>query len=1443
MNPKVIRLLVASTTTALLCVLLLSGLLLAAPVSPAAPATLAAPATDDVPRMVINEVMPKAGADGVEWIELHNTAPQPPIYLPMLLKNSTGSPSPGVMAGPISAQSPLAPEVSFTISGWQVVATGGNLFVIPDAMPLVPPNGYVLIRFDGLGEAANDYDFSDGKAVLHSAPGQVNMLADAEDFLALYSSATHSESTLKDYVSWGTAFPAEDHAVAAGLWPAGYYLEFAPNAGYVDPSLVSLRTAPDESVGRVPQVDDDWAVYRTDQLTPGAANPIPRPDFSMPPAGDTLDVGAVVIGWSAIPGATEYLFQIARDADFADLVVNTETAYPDYHHPGTLDPGTYYWRMRTRTDKGLSGWSGGVPFRTDVLAPGVAAAGGDLAAVQKTLGIVWQVQHKDTPSLDVSDANNKTGDGAWDVVHPADHRVSNHDNHYCQVASMAMINSYYGGDISQDRLSYYAIREYPDSKRGLDPDHACTFPADCRPGLEWDFWAGHNKGFEGIAWSLGYAWNDWSQIETYGYNPPTSTIPFNDIKVWIDNGRPLMVTIPGHAMVVDGYRTSPSDQVHLLNPWTDASWVPYTDNRIQRINWVGVFRAKGTAGAPPAPRSDEASITTDSDGDGVTDFDEVRRFHTNPLVADSDKDWVLDKQDILDTVYLKNGTYVWSDARRDTDNDGKFKEVDWDNDNDGTPDGCEDVNIDGEYDLGAGETDNFSASSRQDCVPRLNILYPLKTNKVNAGDPADPDKILVQVETKVPEGWSLYLPPSNFDVAIGGSHASVLAAYQSADSHFLVVDPPTQAAASFFDLDVTLLGQNDSEAQSVYYLPKTPNDAVMVVDRSGSMTSDNKMAAAKNAGAAFVDMLNNDDYVGVASFATTASANYGLSKITGDPVRDAAITAIDGLVADGWTALGQGVQRGYDLLKAANHTDHDWTMVLLSDGYENEAPNWAAIESGITGVIVHTVALGEDANRTLLQSIAGAKGGSYFYVDTNPPAPAPRLAEPLQALASPPLAVAPTLGNRLADTYVSAGELSQGWQRLWEVSGRILEKEQPKLTIPLGAAMGPVVFTLNWEDSNDYLFLELTGPDGNKIVPDQELRAATHHQLRINKPPRGNWIATIIPETGGVDYHLMVSGRAETTLHAAIGGDPTERGVGGSVPINAMLTDYREIIGAKIVALVQGPGIGRQVQLFDDGNHGDGEANDGWYAAPFADTNASGGYQVKLVAWGTNNRGEEFVRYAQAGFNVRHRAAYIWLNDQETAQQVEALMESSDWVVDRIWVNDVPKTNLDPYALLVIGPDTGYRYDWTNGDIAGLLNQKTMPVLGLGDGGAAYFSQLELDIGYGHTWVSDNNEVVAIDPPSAFWHEPYEVGMGAEVPLVLLYTEPLRELGVYIPKPTRLLIPIAGEEKDVNRNHYPVAMQISDRSFVLWGYNEGPAMMTPQGQRHFLDVTHVLRAP
>ena len=934
---------------------------------------------------------------------------------------------------------------------------------------------------------------------------------------------------------------------------------------------------------------------------------------------------------------------------------------------------------------------------------------------------------------------------------------------------------------------------------------------------------------QGISWALN------TTINTPGGKPS-----FANIKSWIDANRPIMFRRPGHMMVIDGYREVDGDQyLHVLDPDQPPDLQRWQDYSTQTINGYWVGPAGGTG------RSDEASVSTDSDGDGIMNFDEVKRFNLDANDSDTDDDWVPDKKDMREYVFDNAGNY--SKRASDLDGDSLRKERDPDNDNDGSPDGCEDTNYNGKYESGSGETNNFNAASSQACTPIFNILYPLKTEPENAGDPTEPDKILVQVSTAVPAGWPLVLTPGDFDVRIGGDAASVLSVYPSADTTFLVVDPPSKGSAAFYDLEVTLAGSgSESEPNAVYYLAKASSDEVIVLDRSGSMASDDKIGAAQNAASAFVDFLNDGDAIGVTSFASSASTDYPLTEITVPGVRTNAINAIDLLSASGTTALGQGAQQGYGELTTHGDPTHDWSMVLLSDGWENEAPYWADVAGSITDAVVHTVALGEDADKTLLQSIAGAKHGQYFYVDVNPPTAL--AAQGSQAL--PSLGIPNTLANRLADTYVAVGELTHRYQRLAEYTGPAGEQQQIDIPVLVPKGLSQAVFSLNWNAPGGHLRMQLRDPSGAVVTPDAERVDTTHQVLVVRRPRSGQWrvlIAILKPTT---EYHFMLSGKTVTTLSAAVGGDAAQRTPGVPVPIYGILTDHKPIAEADVYAFVSGPGLGpdaqaqspqsRILQLFDDGHHGDGKADDGLYANLLTNTTQAGGYTVKLVATGQNNAGEPFVRYASVGFNVRPRAVYLWNDDLDTALDYQALLQANGWVVDLLSLDDVPKYDFRPYGLIIVGHETGYLYDFDDSAAAQALMQWDKPFLGLGLGGAALFSEFDLYVSYGHAWWSNNNNVFPVAPASVFWNDPLTILIDGENPLVTLYPKRVLELGVYLPRTREDVIPVAREER--NQTHYSVLVEMRKaQGFGFWGYNAGPSAMTENGRKLLVNLSHYLR--
>ncbi len=173
-----------------------------------------------------------------------------------------------------------------------------------------------------------------------------------------------------------------------------------------------------------------------------------------------------------------------------------------------------------------------------------------------------------------------------------------------------------------------------------------------------------------------------------------------------------------------------------------------------------------------------------------------------------------------------------------------------------------------------------------------------------------------------------------------------------------------------------------------------PVSVVPVIDRSGSMVSFGYVDNTRTSSKEFVDLMGVDDKIGVVSFGDNGTVEFPtgasptLQTITGQPVRDAANGEIDGVGFGGCTFMGDGIVKARNLLAPAVGSR---AMVLLSDGYDNKGcqPTNPARLSAMDAVAtlpanlpVYTCAMGPSSDQALLEQIANATNGRYYFMPT-----------------------------------------------------------------------------------------------------------------------------------------------------------------------------------------------------------------------------------------------------------------------------------------------------------------------------------------------------------------------------------------------------------------------------------------------------------------------------
>ncbi|XP_020176589.2 E3 ubiquitin-protein ligase WAV3-like [Aegilops tauschii subsp. strangulata] len=167
---------------------------------------------------------------------------------------------------------------------------------------------------------------------------------------------------------------------------------------------------------------------------------------------------------------------------------------------------------------------------------------------------------------------------------------------------------------------------------------------------------------------------------------------------------------------------------------------------------------------------------------------------------------------------------------------------------------------------------------------------------------------------------------------------------------------------------------------------RAPLDLVTVLDVSGSMKGQ-KPALLKQAMAFVVDQLGPADRLSVVSFSGRAARLTCLARMS-DAGKASAKLAVDSLVVESGTNIGEGLRVGAQVLVGRRHKNSVASMILLSDGqdsrlrakrYMDLVPPLFVLAGSRPGP-VHTFGFGANHDVAALHTIAQATGGTFSFV-------------------------------------------------------------------------------------------------------------------------------------------------------------------------------------------------------------------------------------------------------------------------------------------------------------------------------------------------------------------------------------------------------------------------------------------------------------------------------
>lgn len=162
-----------------------------------------------------------------------------------------------------------------------------------------------------------------------------------------------------------------------------------------------------------------------------------------------------------------------------------------------------------------------------------------------------------------------------------------------------------------------------------------------------------------------------------------------------------------------------------------------------------------------------------------------------------------------------------------------------------------------------------------------------------------------------------------------------------------------------------------------------PKFYCFVLDTSRSMYDANQFFMMQEAAIRMLDLLNDNDYVAVVTFSGDAT----IAKApTFAKNREEIAETIASVAPTQGTFIGSALELAKELLMTDSLSVSEKQVVLISDGLsyalEPDDPVAIARDLEANGIIVNSINCAESAGTSLLESIAEAGGGEYYYLNS-----------------------------------------------------------------------------------------------------------------------------------------------------------------------------------------------------------------------------------------------------------------------------------------------------------------------------------------------------------------------------------------------------------------------------------------------------------------------------
>lgn len=175
-------------------------------------------------------------------------------------------------------------------------------------------------------------------------------------------------------------------------------------------------------------------------------------------------------------------------------------------------------------------------------------------------------------------------------------------------------------------------------------------------------------------------------------------------------------------------------------------------------------------------------------------------------------------------------------------------------------------------------------------------------------------------------------------------------------------------------------------AEAISSIPRTPLNISVVLDRSGSMESENKLEYAKSAGQLVLDNLTSSDQFSMVAYDDHVKLIQKSGPVSNKEILKQKVSRIR---SGGSTNLSGGMMEGYAQVASTKGPQAIDRVLLLSDGLANQGiTDLAQLQKIVEGkfsqqgIAISTFGVGADYNEDLMTDLAEYGRGNYHFIES-----------------------------------------------------------------------------------------------------------------------------------------------------------------------------------------------------------------------------------------------------------------------------------------------------------------------------------------------------------------------------------------------------------------------------------------------------------------------------